>query len=148
KRMRSFASSKPRTVFPGLGLFLGLGCLFAFSVLAQAPDSSQTPSVRISTEPAPPKRIPREQAMTTAALDGSVRESLQGSGSRPSVGARVLLLNTQTHQKISAATSGDGVFRIFPVPPGSYELHVEANGYSSLLIPLPSLNANEVLTLE
>ncbi len=40
------------------------------------------------------------------------------------------------------------MFRIFPLPPGSYELHVEAEGYAPLIIPIPSLNANEVLTLE
>jgi len=148
KRMRSFVPSKPRMVLPGSGILFVLASLFSFSLCGQEPSSSQVPSVRISTEPAPPKRIPREQALTTAALDGTVREKLPGLGSRPIAAARLLLLNTQTNVQTSAVTSGDGIFRIFPVPPGSYELRVEASGYSSLSIPLPSLNANEVLTLE
>ncbi len=47
-----------------------------------------------------------------------------------------------------AVSSGDGVFRVFPLTPGSYELRVDAQGYSSLLVPSLSLNANEVVTLE
>ncbi len=146
--MRSFVSSKSRRVPLGLAGFLAFVTCFSFSLHAQAPNSPQTPSVKISPEPGPPKRIPREQALTTAALDGAVREQVPQSGSRPIAGARLSLRNTQTKQQTSAESSGDGVFRIFPLSPGSYELRVEATGYSTILIPVATLNANEVLTLE
>ncbi len=146
--MRLFAPSKSRMALIELGHLLALAALFSVSSLAQSPVSPQTPSVKISIEPGPPKRIPREQALTTAALDGSVRVQGPQPASRPVAAARLQLRNTQTNQQISAVASGDGVFRIFPLPPGSYELRVEATGYSWLSIPALSLNANEVLTLE
>ena len=104
--------------------------------------------MKISTQTAPVRRIPREQALTTSAIDGVVREESEQSISRPIPGARITLRNTQTNVSQSAVSSGDGVFRIFPVPPGSYELRVEADGYSPFLVPAFSANANEVLTLE
>jgi len=146
--MRSSVSSKSRMVPFGLGPFLALATLFSFSARAQAPDSAQASSVKISTQPAPPKRIPREQALTSAALDGTVREQFPQSGSRPIADARITLRNMQTNHQTSALSSGDGVFRIFPVPPGAYELRVEATSYSTLIVPIPSLNPNEVVTLE
>lgn len=146
--MRSPFSSKSRLVVPRLGLLLAVAPFFSFLLQACAPDNPQAPSVKISVEPGAAKRIPREQALTTAALDGAVREQLPQSVARPIVAARLLLRNTQTNQETQVITSGDGVFRIFPLPPGPYELRVEANGYSTLSIPALSLNANEVLTLE
>lgn len=146
--MDSFAPSKSRMNLPRLGLFLVLASFFSCCLLAQTPAAPQTPSVKSSVEPAPPKRIPREQTLTTAALDGTVSEKLPQGGSRAIAGTRLTLHNAQTGQEISALSSGDGVFRIFPLLPGSYELRVEASGYSPLRIPSLSLNANEVLTLE
>jgi len=144
--MRLFAPFQTHLAPVGLCLFVGLGPFLW--VLAQSPALPQAPSVKTSTEPAPPKRIPREQALTTAALDGVVREQVSPSVTRPIAAAQLTLRNTQTNQSISAVSSGDGVFRIFPLAPGVYELSVEATGYSSLSVPIPSLNANEVLTLE
>jgi len=115
---------------------------------AQSNASSQQPSTKISTQSAPIRRIPREQALTTSAIDGTVREQSEPNVSRPIPAARLTLRNMQTNATISTVTSGDGVFRIFPVQPGSYELRVEADGYSPWLIPGLSVNANEVLSLE
>ena len=133
-------------------IFAGLCLVFAFtprlSLRAQSPDSPQAGSAKISSEPAPPKRIPREQALTTAALEGTVREQISANSSRPVVAAQITLRKIQTGQFISATSTGDGIFRIFPIPSGSYELRIEAAGYSALSIPNLSLNANEVLTVE
>jgi hypothetical protein len=144
--MDLFAPSQTRVAPVGLCLFLAFGHLLLLH--AQESVSPQAPSVKISRESAPPKRIPREQALTTAALEGIVREQVSPSALRPIAAARLSLRNTQTNQFTSVVSSGDGVFRIFPLSPGAYELHVEATGYSSLLIPIASLNANEVLSLE
>jgi hypothetical protein len=144
--MRQPARHKTCLVLAGLCLFLALAP--QQSLQAQIPDSPQIPSVQGSSEPAPPERIPREQALTTAALEGTLREQVSPSAARPIAGALITLRNTQTRQSTSAASSGDGVFRIFPLAPGSYELRVEATGYSALSIPNLSLHANEVLALE
>jgi len=121
-------------------------CLFL--ALASALLQAQTPSVQISKQPAVPQRIPREQALTTAALDGTVREQISPSVSRPIAGAQISVHNTQTNQAVAAVSSGDGVFRIFLLAPGSYELAVQAPGYADFSTPTLSLNANEVLTLD
>jgi hypothetical protein len=144
--MRLLTPSKTYAVPAGLCVILAIA--HGFLLRAQTTDPPQKPSVKISSEPASGKRIPREQALTTAALDGTVREQVSPLASRPAVAVRLSLRNTQTNQAISAVASGDGVFRIFPLPPGSYELRVEADNRSTFLIRDLSLKADEVLTLE
>ena len=60
------------------------------------------------------------------AIDGVVCEQIFEGVYRPVAGTRVQLRNPQTGQLLSAQDSGDGVFRIVPVIPGSYELEVQA----------------------
>ena len=93
-------------------------------------------------------RIPHEQALTTAAIDGVVREKIVGGELQPIPAARITLRDVQTKVGPSGVSSGDGVFRIFPLAPGAYEIRVEADGYATLEIPAQAVNANEVLTLE
>jgi hypothetical protein len=123
------------------------------STPAQIPAQSSVPSpaqdnVQQSREPGPPRRIPRQQALATAALDGGIREVLAPSGSRPIAAAQLTLRNLQTGQLLRALTSGEGIFRILPIPPGHYELRVEAENYAPFVIPDLTLNANEVVTLQ
>jgi hypothetical protein len=99
-------------------------------------------------EAGPPRRIPRQQALTTAALDGTVREQVSDSAARPVGGARIQIRNLQTGQVNTTPATGEGVFRLLLLPPGGYELRAEAEGYESLTIASLSLNANEVVTLE
>jgi hypothetical protein len=110
--------------------------------------SSQASSEQQLREAGPPRRIPRQQALTTAALDGTVREQDSGLAARPIAGARIMLRNLQTGQMNSAIAGGDGVFRMLPLLPGAYEFRVEADGHEPLSIATLSLNANEVVTLE
>jgi hypothetical protein len=116
-------------------------------VQAQAPPPAATPAT-VSQQPGPPKRIPRQQALTTGALDGSVREQIADAATRPVIGARITIRDLQTGQTIPSTTSGDGVFRIFPLSPGSYELTVEADAHRPFNIPSVSVGADEVVTLE
>jgi len=108
------------------------------------PGSSQ----QQSHEAGPPRRIPRQQALTTAALDGTVREQVSDSAGRPIGGARIQIRNLQTGQVNTTLTTGEGVFRMLLLPPGGYELHAEAEGYEALTIASLSLSTNEVVTLE
>src|SRR5713226_3627565 len=99
-------------------------------------------------EQGPPQRIPRQQAQTTAALDGVVRDAGSPQSMLPVPGAVVTLRNAQSGQLFNASTSAEGVFRLFPLPPGKYELRVEARDYAPFVIADLMLQPNEVATLD
>jgi hypothetical protein len=137
----------------------GLGMLLAIVGLARASGAQQStagqqPSaggqatVQKSSEPAAAQRIPRQQALTTAAVDGVLRETASASEARPVGAAQLTLRHLQSGQVVRAAPSGEGVFRFLLLPPGHYEFRVEAEGYAPFVIPDLALNANEVTTLE
>jgi hypothetical protein len=115
------------------------------SVHQQSPPAAQD-SAKQTREQGPPLRLPRQQAQSTAALDGMVRSD--GGITLPVPAAVVTLRNLQSGQLFSAATSGEGVFRIFPLPPGHYRLSVEAKDFATFVVPELALQANEVVTLE
>jgi len=115
---------------------------------AQQPANQQANAQQSRQTPAQTLRIPRQQAQTTAALDGLVRDSGFSNITVPVPGAILTLRNLQTGQTISSASNGEGIFRIFPVPPGHYELRVTAPDYSPFLIGDLSFQPNEVVTLE
>lgn len=146
--MRFASPSISRKQFILAGASLACVMLAAVAARGQTTTTPPAPSVKISHEPGPPKRIPRQQALTTAALDGVVREKISDSAVRPVVAARITLRDTQSGQESVAVSSGDGLFRIFPLPPGGYEMRIETSGYAAFRVPSLTLNANEVLTLE
>src|SRR5690242_7503272 len=116
---------------------------------AQEPQQSQpTANIQQSRTPAAMQRIPRQLALQTSALDGSVTEAISSSESRPIPAAQLTLINLATHDQFHAPTNSEGIFRVIPIAPGNYELHIEAETYAPLSIPGLNLNANEVLTLQ
>jgi hypothetical protein len=114
---------------------------------SSAPQTAQG-SAKQSTEAGAPLRIPRQQAQTTAALDGLVRDAGFSNTALPVPAANLTLRNLQTGQMFSGIGSGEGVFRIFPLPPGHYELRVEAKDYSPFVLADVNLEPNEIVTLE
>jgi hypothetical protein len=131
-------------------------CLFALlffcvsansSVMAQSESAPQA-TVQKSVESAPAQRIPRQQALTTGAADGIVRQNISAQESRPAAGARITMRNLQTGQITAATCSAEGVFRLVPLVPGHYEFHVAAEGLAPFTLPDLVINANEVTTLE
>jgi hypothetical protein len=131
-------------------------CCFAsffFAARAAATSPPQYPpaaqdTARQSRQSAPPLRIPRQQAQTTAALDGVIRDAGFSNIILPVPGAVLTLRNVQSGQLFSAITSGEGVFRLFPLPPGQYQLRVEARDYAPFVLSDLTLQPNEVVTLE
>jgi hypothetical protein len=119
----------------------------AATVWGQSPASAQVPATQ-SHEPAPPTRIPRQQAQNTTAVDGIVRDAGFPSIALPVPGATLTLRNAQSGQVFSTTASGEGVFRLFPLPPGQYQLRVEAKDYAPFVLSDLTLQPNEVLTLE
>jgi len=93
-------------------------------------------------------RIPRQQALTTTAVDGVVRSGTELKGQLPVPGASLKLKNSATDATKEVVANGDGVFRIFPLEPGNYSLLVHAEGYAEFNLEKLTLRANEVLTLE
>jgi hypothetical protein len=112
-----------------------------------APAAGQA-TVQKSSEPGAPQRIPRQQALTTAALDGVLRETSAPNETRPVAAAQITLRPLQSGQVVRGASSVEGVFRILLLAPGHYEFRVEAEGYAPFVIADLALNANEVTTLE
>lgn len=115
---------------------------------AQQTGASAQASVQKSSEPATERRIPRQQALTTAALDGVLRELISPSESRPVAAALLTLRNLQTGQVTHATSTAEGVFRVLALAPGHYEFRVEAEGFSAFMLADLALNGNEVTTLE
>jgi hypothetical protein len=118
------------------------------SALDRASAAGGQASVQKATEAVSAQRIPRQQALTTAAIDGVLREVISTNETRPVAAAQLTLRHFESGQVVRAASSGEGVFRIPLLPPGHYEFRVEAGGYASFVIPDLALNANEVTTLE
>src|SRR5262249_29139824 len=105
-------------------LFLSLA-LAAKALQEQASAPAQG-SAQESRAQGPARRIPRQQAQNTAAMDGFVRDISSPGNPLPIPAAALTLRNLQSGQTFTATSSAEGIFRLFPLPPGKYELHVEA----------------------
>jgi hypothetical protein len=129
---------------------LGLGSASGAQQPAPAQPSAAGGQAKVqkSSEPATVQRIPRQQALTTAAVDGVLREATSTNETRPVAAAQLTLRHLQSGQVVHANSSVEGVFRILLLPPGHYEFRVETEGYAAFGIPDLALNANEVTTLE
>ena len=125
---------------------------FSFALGATVFQEQATPpaqsSAKESREQGPAQRIPRQLAQNMAALDGLVRDAGSPNNPPPIPGAVLTLHNLQSGQTFGAISSGEGVFRLFPLPPGKYELRVEALNYAAFILANLTLQANEVVTLE
>src|SRR6266446_4901863 len=147
--MTHFIPRQVRRAFCAACCFACLGfapCATAKLLRQSAPPAQD--SSKQSRESGPPLRIPRQQAQTSAALDGVVRDSSEPGAARPVSAAVLTLRNIQSGQVFSGTTSGEGVFRVFPLPPGHYQLRVEANDFAPFVLPDLALQPNEVVTLE
>jgi hypothetical protein len=122
-------------LIPSASFFLGLNAA-----------ESQQSSAQENRVSGAPQRLPRQQAVNTAALEGVVRDAR--SPESPIPGAQITLRALPSGPVFSSITSGDGVFRLFPLSPGNYELGVSAQGYAPFAIPNLLLHANEIVTLE
>src|SRR5258708_15266617 len=121
-----------------------LGCLGALlmgTVCARAALPQQD-------DPSSQKRIPRQMALKTAVLDGMVRDQAELAASRGIGGATITIRNLASGEMRQASTDAEGVFRLLNVPPGRYELRVEAPGYEGFEKPEIVLAVNELVTLE
>ena len=128
-------------------------CLF-FSLELEAKPFQEQPSApaqsaaKESREQSPPQRIPRQQAQNSAALDGFVRDASSPNNPLPIPGAVLTLRNLQSGQAFTAICNAEGIFRLFPLPPGKYELRAAAQDYTVFVLAELALHPNEAVTLE
>jgi len=121
--------------------------LFVVASLAFAPfDCAQ--EAQQSRERGAEFRLPRQQAQSSSALDGTVRFVSTPASQLPVAGAILQLQELSSHTTKEYSANGEGVFRIFPLAPGDYSLRVQAEGFAILSLDKVTLHANEVLTLE
>src|SRR5271163_1069285 len=94
--------------------FLGLGGASAAqqSTPAQPSAAGGQATVQKSTEAVPVQRIPRQQALTTTAVDGVLREASSTNETRTVAAAQLTLRHLQSGQVVRANSSVEGVFRI------------------------------------
>ena len=57
--------------------------------------------------------------------------------------AAVSALNTETGQKISETTTSEGRFVLYPLPPGTYDVTVQKEGFSSFTISALKIDVSE-----
>jgi hypothetical protein len=148
--MRNSPPRHPRRAFrAALAACAACFCTSAAFAERNSQSTPQQPATQQSRETkAKSLRIPRQQAQNTAALDGIVRDSGFSGATVPVPGAQLTLRDLQSGQTISGAASGEGVFRIFPIPPGHYELRVTAPDYGPFILADLSFQPDEVVTLE
>ena len=125
------------------------GLILIFSAAAFSPVAfAGGQETQQSREPGAPLRLPRQQAQSSAALDGTLRSASPAGSQLPVPGAILQLQDLCSHSSKAYFANGEGVFRIFPIAPGDYALRVQAEGYDIFALEKITLRANEVLTLE
>src|SRR6201981_256585 len=124
---------------------------FSFGVAARTLLKHGPPaqsSAKESREPGPPQRIPRQQAQNTAAVAVFVRDASSPNNPLPVPGTLLTLRSLESGKVFNATSSAEGVFRLFPLPPGKYELRTEAQNYAPFVLADLLLQPNEIVTLE
>jgi len=136
-------------------LCLSAGFLIAVPVLAQngsaAPSSSSSTGDNvkiIEQEKTGPQRLPRESPGELGAVEGLIRQATANRDGRVIAGALISLRNLGTGAVHATTANGGGVFRILSLPPGQYELKIEADGYEPFTRPSLSIVAAEVVIIE
>jgi hypothetical protein len=91
------------------------------------------------------QRIPQQKTGTAGALQGVVMDE----AGRPVPAVQVQLIgHTGAASAPASATSGDGIFRILQVPPGTYDLVLTPPGVPAVRRVGVELHAGEVLSIE
>jgi Carboxypeptidase regulatory-like domain len=115
--------------------------------LAQAHAAENPPGQQIEVQrSAPvPQRVPQQKTSTVSALQGMVTDD----AGLPLAGVVVTLENSRSTTIAGpTSTSGDGIFRLLQVPPGTYDLIFMRQGGTAYRRQKVELHAGEVLSIE
>ena len=91
-----------------------------------------------------PRRIPERTLPNAATLNGRIRDQLD----RDVQAAKVTLTHLATGRIFATQSGAEGIFRFRDLPPGSVQLTVEKDGYTSLTIADIKLTAGEPTILD
>jgi hypothetical protein len=94
------------------------------------------------------QRIPRQSRGEVGAVEGLVRPAGETDARRVIAGALVSLRNLSTGAMHATRANGEGVFRATGLPPGEYELKIEADGYEPFTRPKLPVAAGELVIIE
>lgn len=90
-----------------------------------------------------PQRLPRETRPVTAAVQGIVRNQAGfGLG-----GVNVTLSESSGTRRLSVQTIGDGIYRLLDLPPGTYDLTIESEGFETFRRSAIDLKAGDLTTV-
>ena len=89
------------------------------------------------------QRIPGRMPSTTGALQGTVRDG-QGQGVP---GAKVTVAGPMG-KAVAVYTNAEGIFRLRDLPPGSYQIATEKQGFQALSFPNLQLSGGELLAVD
>ncbi|MDQ2947208.1 MAG: carboxypeptidase-like regulatory domain-containing protein [Acidobacteriota bacterium] len=90
-----------------------------------------------------PQRLPRETRPVNAAVQGIVRNQAGfGLG-----GVNVTLSESSGTRRLSLQTTGDGVYRLLDLPPGTYDLTIESAGFEIFRRSAIDLKAGDLTTV-
>src|ERR1041385_3952896 len=109
--MQIFSPRSARPVFWQRRLCFVCSALLIFFAWRAQPAAA--PEARQSRETGPPVRLPRQQAQSSAAVDGVVRSAL----ALPVAGAALTLRNDTSNAMVQVTANGEGIFRAFPLAP-------------------------------
>jgi hypothetical protein len=87
---------------------------------------------------------PALRAQTTSTIEGAVKDK-QGAAIG---GARVRLLSTELAMNRSTTTEVDGTYRLAALPPGTYEIRAEKDGFQSEVFNGLEVTLNRTLTFD
>jgi hypothetical protein len=134
-------------------VLLLLGAAAQVCVPAQSPSQTATPAtpqappqvppqIDVQRTPAPERRIPQQLTSGYGAVQGLILDT----AGRPVPGVMVSLEGGPPGAAVPS--SGDGIFRLLRIPPGTYDLVFTRQGAAPLRRPAVELHAGEVLSIE
>jgi outer membrane receptor protein involved in Fe transport len=87
---------------------------------------------------------PQVSGQTTSTIEGTVKDKQSATVG----GAHVRVVNAELAIDHSATTEADGTYRIVALPPGTYEIRVERDGFQSEVFKGIEMTLNRTLTFD
>ena len=112
--------------------------------VARAQDAPANPQVDVQRSKPLTQRIPQQTTGAAGALQGMVMDD----AGRPVPAVQVQLVGRKGSAEVVGATSGDGIFRLLRITPGTYDLVLTPQGGTAVRRVGVELHGGEVLSIE
>ena len=84
-------------------------------------------------------------SLACLAQNGQVQGCVTDSQEAAVFGAKVRLINQATGVERKTRTNSDGLYSVFFVPPGVYQVFVQADGFSTAASPSLTMDVGQIL---